>query len=371
MKSGGTWEADILVVGLGPAGSSAAAAAAAAGARVIALDSRAAPGLPVQCAEFVPALLAQEIPDLAARAVQPISRMHSFVESAAPDITPDFPGHMIDRAAFDRALAEAAAAAGAICRYRQRVVAIDPAAGQLRTSDGATYRARVLIGADGPRSRLGAATGRVNRALVETRQITVALHDAHTATDIFLSSDYPGGYAWLFPKGSVANLGLGVAAAARARLKPLLADLHATLVAQGRVGQRILGHTGGAIPVGGRLVPVAWRGAVPILLAGDALGLANPITGAGIAAAVQSGRLAGAAAAAWAAGTPDALDEYEEELALLFDSALARALDRRATLAAIAARHPPAPAALRAGWIAYPPYWAAPVAHAAQPETLA
>ena len=32
----------------------------------------------------------------------------------------------------------------------------------------------------------------------------------HDATDIFLRADYRGGYGWLFPKGAVANVGLGV-----------------------------------------------------------------------------------------------------------------------------------------------------------------
>ncbi len=45
---------DVLVVGLGPAGSRAAEAAARAGLRVIALEKRGEPGSPVQCAEFVP-----------------------------------------------------------------------------------------------------------------------------------------------------------------------------------------------------------------------------------------------------------------------------------------------------------------------------
>ena len=60
---------------------------------------------------------------------------------------------------------------------------------------------------------------------------------------------------------------------------------------------RSLLTTGGAIPVGGMLKPWGRLGAALVLLAGDAAGLANPVTGAGIAAAVQSGRLAGEAAA--------------------------------------------------------------------------
>ena len=348
-------DADLLVIGLGPAGASAAAAAAAAGARVIVLDARRAPGWPVQCAEFVPAALLAELPWLDEVSVQPIARMRSFVGHAAPEITPHFPGLMIDRAAFDRRLADAAATAGARLLTRHRVVAMLPDQGSVVTADGTTWRARAIIGADGPRSVVGAASGRINRELVETRQLSIALRYPHDATDIFLSVEYPGGYGWLFPKGGMANLGLGLAASARGRLKPLLCSLHARLAGHGMVERAAVGLTGGAIPVGGRLPAVAFAGAVPLILAGDAAGLANPVTGAGIASAVQSGRLAGAAAAAWLGGDGGALDELAEETAALFDASLTRAHHRRATLAATAR---PGPAALREGWIAFPAYWA-------------
>ncbi len=344
---------DVAVIGLGPAGGAAAAAAAAAGASVVAIDRRAVPGMPVQCAEFVPGLLAP-LPD-GVTSVQPIARMLSFVASDPPDETPNFPGRMIDRAALDVALAAHAARRGARTRFATVLRAVEPD-GTLRLGDGTAIAARVVIGADGPRSRSGAAIGAVNEALVETRQITVTLARPHDATDIFLHPDYTGGYAWLFPKVNTAHLGIGLAAGARARLRPLLAALHAALAARGRVGMDLLAHTGGPIPVGGRIRAVGRLGERGVLLAGDAAGLANPVTGAGIASAVQSGALAGAAAAAFVAGDGQALAAYEDDLAELFDAALNRARRRRVALLAQA---PPDAAALRAGWIAYPEYWTA------------
>jgi flavin-dependent dehydrogenase len=149
-----------------------------------------------------------------------------------------------------------------------------------------------------------------------------------------------------------------MAPAARHRLKPLLAALHRELRDAGRVGAEILGVTGGAIPVGGRLSAVGHLEQVPVLLAGDAAGLTNPVTGAGIASAVQSGTLAGRAAADWLAGQADALDGYDQELRDTFDAALARAIRRRrAVLDQSTEGALPEPAALRASWIAYPQYW--------------
>lgn len=354
----GRYDIDVLVIGLGPAGSRAAWAAARAGHSVLAVDRRPRPGFPVQCAEFVPAMLGQEIAALRPLVQQRITAMLTYMEDGAADLKPDFPGHMIDREAFDVYLASRAVSAGADCHFAAPLAALT-ADGTACFSGGGTIRARIVIGADGPRSAVGRAAGRRNADLVETRQITVPLPAPHEATDIFLSADIVGGYGWLFPKGEVANLGLGVVPAARTRLKPLLAALHDDLVAQGRVGPAILGHTGGAIPVGGLLDPVARLGSTDILLAGDAAGLTNPITGAGINAAVISGTLAGEAAAARLDGDEEALENYRDELEALFGRSVARAVRRRREIMdAYRNGGRPSPAALRAGWIAYPEYWA-------------
>jgi geranylgeranyl reductase family protein len=335
-----TESADVLVLGLGPAGASAAAEAARRGATVVALDRKRVPGVPVQCAEFVPALLEADSAVLRQR----IGVMATFVEDDAADVQPNFPGLMLDRAAFDASLVARAIEAGAQCRFGATVLRLSKD-GEVALSDGTKLRARVVVGADGPRSRAGSAIGSVNRELVETRQLTLPLKVAHAATDIFLSADIPGGYGWLFPKGEVANLGAGVSPAHKARLKAIVAKLHAGLGE--RVGKEILAYTGGAIPVGGLLKPWGRLGETLVLLAGDAGGLANPVTGAGIAAAVQSGRLAGEAAAG---GSPEA---YEGELHDVFGAALERALRRRRELL----DKTPSKAMLRRGWIAYPEYW--------------
>ncbi|MDE3122027.1 MAG: FAD-dependent monooxygenase, partial [Paracoccaceae bacterium] len=177
--------ADVLVVGLGPAGAAAAEAAAAGGARVIAIDRRAQAGLPVQCAEFVPMMLGVETAAVSTARVQDITTMATYVREAAADITPDFRGHMIDRAAFDAALVARATAAGADVRLATSLRTVAPD-GTYTLGCGTTLAARVLIGADGPRGLVGRAVGLPNIDLMETRQITVDLISAHDTTDIFL-----------------------------------------------------------------------------------------------------------------------------------------------------------------------------------------
>ena len=282
--------------------------------------------------------------------------METFLGRDVPDHTPDFRGVMIDRAAFDAALVEEARAAGAtiLCGTAFHGLHF----GLAHLGHDMRIAVEVVVGADGPRSTVGRLAGMENRDLVEARQVTVPLLHPHDATDIFLSAQIMGGYGWLFPRGTEANLGLGVAPQARGRLKALLDDLRQTLVAQGRIGPAQTRLTGGAIPVGGICGLSGELSGVPVLLAGDAAGLANPITGAGINAAVLSGQMAGATAAAMVAGSPTAAEDYAEEVSDLFGPSLTLARQRRVELLDHYARgQTPDTAALRRSWIAYGDYW--------------
>jgi len=350
---------DICVIGLGPAGACAALEAVKNNSLTIGVERKKTPGTPVQCAEFIPALMGNMVKNLRTSRVQNITSMHTQVESHPPDIMKDFPGRMIDRATFDAALAQEAQNAGVQCHYGQSVREISHD-GMVTLANGTQIKPKVIIGGDGPHSTVGRAIGSVNDEILETRQISVPLLEPFASTDIFLNADIRGGYAWLFPKGDTANLGVGVIAKDKARLKPILETIHTPLIEQGRVGAEILGHTGGAIPAGGMLIPHGMLGDTLVLLAGDAAGLTNPITGAGINAAVMSGHLAGEAAADWLDGDLDAPQNYHQDLTDLFGVSLERALERRRTLlSTYANNNTPSPAELRASWISYAEYWAA------------
>ncbi|MDX9768641.1 MAG: NAD(P)/FAD-dependent oxidoreductase [Ectothiorhodospiraceae bacterium] len=347
---------DLLVIGLGPAGGSAARVAAGAGLSVLAVDKKRQIGWPVQCAEFLP------LP-MGAYATAPgvlqqrIGGMQSFLPSGAVHRS-DFPGLMIDRACLDRAIAEAAERAGARLATHTRLIALDAAAhvATLEDADGTRQVSyRMLIAADGPHSLVAARLGLSPLACVQTRQYTVPLLQPYQDTDVWLSDEFPGGYAWLFPKGAVANLGLGADRRFEDDLKTPLDALHLRLVAQGLVGETIVARTGGAIPVGGLRERLTVG---DVLFVGDAAGLAHPITGAGIAAALISGECAGLAVARSLAGEAEAIDAFEEELRDRFEDALMRAVDRRRWLEGVwrtpAAR---ADAAMRRGWIAFDEYY--------------
>lgn len=351
-----TERVDLLIIGAGPAGGAAAIAAAQRGLSVLLVERKKEIGVPVQCAEFIPLPLGNR-----ARAdgvlLQRISGMKSILPSGAVEET-DFPGLMIDRARFDQALAASAADAGAEVWTHSRLMRLDNGIAQIlragRSTSSVAYK--VLIGADGPHSSVAELLGLPALETVNTRQYTVELKRAYTDTDIWLSADYPGGYAWLFPKDREANLGLGADKRFLTDLKQPLDALHRQLVETGLVGSAIRARTGGAIPVGGMRDRLVVGNAI---FAGDAAGLTHPITGGGIAAAVASGEMAGQAAAEFIlANDADALSEYEDDIRDQFEVTLQRAVARRSWLnerwTSAAAG---ADTTHRYGWIAFPEYF--------------
>lgn len=351
-------EVDVLVVGLGPGGANAAWQAAAAGLRVLAVEKKKRIGDPVQCAEFIPNPIGRyaQAPGVLH---QRIVGMKSMLPSGAIEAS-DFPGLMIDRGEFDRALAAEAAAAGADIAIDTRLRALDTAAGTATVETAGqtpeTLRYRLLIAADGPHSTVARLLGLPDLKVVQTRQYTVPLLRDYVDTDIWLSDEFPGGYAWLFPKGRYANLGLGADRRFEDNLKAPLERLHSQLAADGLLGADIVARTGGAIPVGGLRERLAVG---RVLFVGDAGGLTHPITGGGIAAAVESGELAGKAAAGYLAGGDTAvLDGYDEDVRDQFGPTLERAVERRRYLE----QHWRKPAAnedrvQRRGWIAFNEYF--------------
>jgi digeranylgeranylglycerophospholipid reductase len=344
---------DVLVSGLGPAGATAALEAARRGCDVFALDRKAVLGEPVQCAEFIPMPLAGLVNVDGAR-VQNIGGMRAHLPSGACR-TSASRGAMISRAAFDRSLAESARSEGARLWTGSRLIGLDVHAGLARINTAARVDEvawKVLIAADGPRSTVARLMGLPALDMVLTRQYTLVQHKESVQTEVWLSPDYPGGYAWLFPKSDRANLGVGVASFAVSRLKPLLDSLHDRLHRAGKVGLTVLDRTGGAIPVGDMREHLAYR---RVILAGDAAGLTHPVSGAGIASAVISGLGAGRAAADFLTGRTRALMEYDEDMHDRFGASFERALRRRQVLAMNGSKGDDD---YRRAWVDFPEYYA-------------
>ena len=348
-----TIDCDVLVIGAGPAGGAAAQAAAAQGVRVHVLERRRQVGVPVQCAEYIPALLRGRVEMDPAVIAQPVKGMITHLPDGSTRTTAA-PGYIIHRDRFDQALAARAVSAGARLHLETR--ALDYSGGSVlaKTSNGEplTFNPRVIVGADGPRGRTAQWADRPRPNLLPAAQYRMRLVKPLDHTEVFFDPEIKAGYVWLFPKGREANVGVGCRRMTGAPgLRRLLDRWVERLTAGNKVTGDPLGSTCGWIPVG----PPLPAGRENILLAGDAAGQTHPITGAGIFAAVTCGWMAGK----WAARSivendPGLLREYECEWRELLGDTLQRAYSRRARLESQWHRFDEI---IRSGWIAFREYY--------------
>lgn len=291
---------DVIVVGAGPAGSSAARFAAEGGARTLVVDQRPRIGTPVQCGEFLPT--AEELADLlpcpeviqTAFEIPPetVLRSTSTMVCVAPDGHRfRFPlrGVSVDRTRFDPALARRAERAGAELRHPVGAVGLTPDGVRLTT--GEEVRAPVVIGADGPLSTVARGVGFAPfRALYRMITATV-VGEFPPEIDLYFGSLAPGGYAWMIPKAGAANVGLGTT---ELPPKTTLSTLLDRFVAQAGMAPAT-GRVRWWVPIG---PPPASAVRGRALFCGDAANLVMATNGGGIPTAMVSGHDAGVAAAA-------------------------------------------------------------------------
>lgn len=319
---------DLLVVGAGPAGSAAAAAAAESGLRVLLIERKREIGKPVQCAEWVPKLLFHKLSLPPEVAVQEVAVMRTTLPSGEMVDLPS-PGYIIHRSLFDQELASRAAAAGV--RFMVNTWAVEHADGQvLARQNGRLFliRAKIVIGADGPRSTVGKWVGQFNKRFIVGLQYQLPLKCSSDIAEVYFHPGIEGGYGWLFPKGDVANVGIGLWLNSRTKMAETMEWFLKRLKGAGKVLEGpVFQRMGGLIPVGGPL-DITCIG--NIILAGDAAGQADPITGGGIPQAVTCGRMAGEVAAEAALeDNPGILARYEERWRDLFGWSLERARRKR------------------------------------------
>lgn len=317
---------DVLVVGAGPAGALAAKAAAEAGVNVLLVDAKRRLGALTHCAEYVPRLLAAEVDFPPRSVVQTVEAM----ETRTPDQTviSPAPGCILDRGVFDHGLSEAAARAGVEIRAATRLVYVCGADYILKDFRGEyTVQPVAVVAADGAGSYLRRKNFPGNRPLLAGLQVEVPLVTPIDRTIVVFNRAWRYGYAWLFPKGHVANLGVGLRLDSSFSDRTPLDGAIDYFFQAGLIRPGFLARSAGAIAVGGPEPEMACSHTV---LAGDAAGLTHPITGAGIPQAVFSGRLAGEAAAKYVqTGRASVWTEYQREVLGRYGRTLLWALKKR------------------------------------------
>ncbi|QAY71790.1 geranylgeranyl reductase family protein [Xylanimonas protaetiae] len=350
MRAGSRDDADVIVVGAGPAGSSTAHWCASAGLDVLLLEKSAFPRDKI-CGD-----------GLTPRAVAELARMGVDLDPADgwirneglrvfagrrswelpwPDVTA-FPGYgsAMARATLDHRLAQHAQRSGAKLLERTKVTGplLDERSGRTvgvraQTADrrDVVYRAPVVVAADGVSSRFATALGitrRDDRPLGTAyrtyfRSEGTARHeDAWMESHLELWSGAPGksdllpGYGWIFALGDgTVNVGLGSVSSTPARQSAVGHDYKALLQQWTQNTPEDWGFTpenqvgpirGAALPMGFNRTPLYRDGTT---LVGDAGGMVSPFNGEGIAYALQAGRVAADAIAQARTRTTDAARE--------------------------------------------------------------
>jgi len=350
-------DADVIVVGAGPAGASTAAYLAMTGLDVLLLEKARFPREKV-CGDGLTPRAVRELITLGV----PTPEDDGWIKNHGlriigggmrlqldwPDLA-SFPpyGLVRTRQDFDEQLARHAVKHGARLLEQTNVTGpvLDERTGHIvgvraRNVDDAgrlsgpetTYRAPLVVAADGNSSRLSMAMDRPKR---DDRPMGVAVRTYYTSPrhrDDYLESwlelwttNAEGqrillpGYGWIFGVGDgTSNVGLGILNTSKAfgkvDYKDVLARWVATMPAEWTYSPETMTGPvrGAALPMGFNRQPHYAGG---LLLVGDAGGMVNPFNGEGIAYAMESGRLgaeviAQAFARPTAAGREKVLQSY-------------------------------------------------------------
>jgi geranylgeranyl reductase family protein len=344
--AGPTDEADVIVVGAGPAGSSVAYHLASAGLNVLVLEKTSFPREKV-CGDgltprAVKALTTMGVPIaetdgwLRNRGLRIIGG-GGRIELDWPDLS-SYPGYGLvrTRTDFDQILARHAEKAGARLLAGVNVTGplLDDRTGRITgvaTKDGRQFRARLVVAADGNSSRLSIAMGLHKR---DDRPLGVAVRTYYTSPrhdddyleawlDLWDGQMLLPGYGWIFGMGDgTSNVGLGLLNTSKGfgeiDYRDLLRRWLAAMPAEWGFTEenRTQPVRGAALPMGFNRTPHYTRG---LLLAGDAGGMVNPFNGEGIAYALESGEIAArvitqALARPTPAGIERVLETYPRQL---------------------------------------------------------
>ncbi|PKN71606.1 MAG: hypothetical protein CVU43_18155 [Chloroflexi bacterium HGW-Chloroflexi-5] len=292
---------DVIVAGLGPAGSNAAYHLVRAGIRTLALEKKPMPRHKT-CAGGIPAKVVDLLDfDFSAAIEQEIKgAVVSFRQTQRVEMPmEDNLGYVVNRPVFDHLLALRAGKAGAVISEAEALRTVSEQGNMIEVETNRnTYRCRALIGADGAQGMTRRILGGNARPASIGLEVYVPYEHSlirnHISKLGFYFGYLPGGYGWIFPRREDASIGIGIPMKYARRARVHLADFLGFL---GLSRDLAAGARGHALPLFSPLSrrPFCRRN---ILLAGDAASFVDPVTGEGIYWALKSGEEAARAISA-------------------------------------------------------------------------
>ena len=326
MQPAASRDADVIVVGAGPAGSATAHHLALAGHDVLLLEKTSFPREKV-CGDGLTPRAVRSLVSMGIDTSEQAGWLHNKglriigggmrLEIPWPDLA-SYPAYGLvrPRSDFDDLLARQAVKSGAVLRENTAVTGpVLDKAGRItgvttKGENGAvTYSAPLVVAADGNSSRLALAMGLEKR---DDRPMGVAVRTYYRSPrhdDDWLESWLElwdrgpdgkerllPGYGWIFGVGDgTSNVGLGILNTSTAWGKVDYKDLLKRWLDQTpeewgfRDENRTQPVRGAALPMGFNRQPHYANG---MLLVGDSGGMVNPFNGEGIAYAMESGEIA-------------------------------------------------------------------------------
>ncbi len=311
-------EVDVAVVGAGPAGCFIGKELAERGLKVAIVEEHAEVGTPVCCTGIVGVGGLKELDIKPGRWVLGElkgAEIYSPSNRAIRMVKPRAEAYAIDRAGFDRSLAEAAARAGASLMLSSKCVDLHLGDGaRIKTSGGGELNARIVVGADGPTSMVARKAGLLESSkYIKCAQVETAADASDGIAEVYFSRAFaPGFFGWLVKAGDVCRVGIGATEGNPVQLLKSFMAKHP--IVSGKVKGKALASCAGLIPL---RVPRIRAG--PVILVGDAAGQVKPLTGGGIYFGLSCARFAAdAVASAVESGDMKKLDDYERAVASKF-----------------------------------------------------
>ena len=320
---------DVAIVGGGPAGTSAAKKTAEAGLKTIVFEEHETLGIPVQCGEGVSRKLLDihNIDHQGGKAdwikihlpeqhfyFPGTERLYGKKEFGAYKMISGYDTFLVDRTKFDQMLAHEAQDKGAEIRTGSKVtdLTINQDKGAELTvknikGEHYTVNAKMVIGTDGPASRMAKHVG-LNifnkfKGLKYVHAVEWKLEgQLSDSLDFYFDHELvPDGYTWVFPKKETSTIGLVCEQIQEPwpRLEKLMD------IMEKKMGQKFkkVKLVGGMIPASPQQPDKTYN--PRFLVAGDAGGFTNPLFYGGISISILTGRMAGEAVVDVANKDPD------------------------------------------------------------------